>query len=459
MVAAGLPKNFALDDIGGPVDTTPPVISNVASGSITTNSAVITWTTDEISNSVIEYGLTTSYGSTTSDVATVTSHSVALSGLSSSTLYHYRVKSTDAAGNTATGTDNTFTTSTPSVSTLLESFTDGNFTASPAWGGTTSTWLVAANSDVGAGTTSSNTLRLNVTSAVSGTQYLRTQRTASWGTSQSWSFWVGRRAQAATNANHGIVWLWANKTNLTSSTVSGYRVRFGDDTGDDNIVLQRVSSGVVTDIITSSGTVTNGLTDLGFMVRVKRTSGSVWTLYTSALPTVSGSGAIATNIPTTANTSVSQGSVTNSATTNFASGYFGFMSVHSSGADARAGAEFDQFYFDTSSTSPLGKAVSFGVGEQPGSFRLFQNYPNPFNPMTTISYELAEDAHVKVSVFDVVGRVVAQLVDGRQGSGTHGVQFDGSLLSSGVYYYRLTAQAGGVTTAAYVETRRLMLVK
>lgn len=452
VVAAGLPKNYALDDLGGPVDTTPPVISNVASGSITTNSALITWTTDEPSNSVVEYGLTTSYGSSTSNATNVTSHSIALSGLSASTLYHYRVKSTDAAGNTATGVDNTFTTGTASVSTLVESFTDGNFTASPVWGGTTSTWLVAASSDVAAGATSSNTLRLNMTSASSGTQYLRTQRTASWGPAQSWSFWVGRRLQAATSANHSIVWLWANKTNLNSSSVSGYRVRFGDDTGDDNIVLQRVTSGVVTDIITSTGTVPNALTDIGFMVRVTRTSGSVWTLYTSVLPTVSGTGAIATAIPTAANTAVNHGSVTNSATTSFTNGYFGFMGVHSSGADARAGAEFDQLYFDTTATSQLGKAVSFAVSGLPGSIRLFQNYPNPFNPVTNIRYELGGDATVKVIVYDVVGREIAQLVDAPQSSGMHTVQFDASALPSGLYYYKLTA-------GTFSDIKKMMVVK
>ena len=293
-VAAGLPKTYNLDDVTGPPDTTPPVISNIAAGNITSSNAVITWTTDELSNSVVEYGLTTAYGSTTSDATNVTSHSISLTGLSASTLYHYRVKSTDAAGNTTTSADNTFTTGVPPI---IDSVADGNFTTNPVWGGTTSTWQVVTSSDVAAGATNSNTLRLNVTSAVSGTQYLRTQRTASWGTSQSWSYWMGRRVQAATNANHSIVWLWANETNLTSSTVDGYRIRFGDDTGDDNIVLQSVTNGSATDILTSSGTVPNGLTDIGFMVRVTRTSSSVWTLYTSTLPTSSGTGAIATAAP------------------------------------------------------------------------------------------------------------------------------------------------------------------
>ncbi len=92
-------------------DQAPPIISAVVAGSITASGATITWTTDEVADTQVEYGTTTSYGSsTTLDTTLVTSHSAALSGLSASTLYHYRVKSRDAAGNLATSADYTFTT-------------------------------------------------------------------------------------------------------------------------------------------------------------------------------------------------------------------------------------------------------------------------------------------------------------------------------------------------------------
>ena len=461
LAASGLPKNYNLDDVP---DTTPPVISSVASGSITASSAVITWATNELSNSAVDYGLTVSYGSSTSDPTNVTSHSITLTGLSANTLYHYRVQSTDGAGNTGLSGDFTFQTTTAPASTLIESFADGNFTANPVWGGTTSTWQVVTSSDVAAGATNSNTLRLNVTSAVSGTQYLRTQRTASWGTEQSWSFWLGRRSQAATNANHSMVWLWANETNLTSSTVDGYRIRFGDDSGGDNIVLQRVTNGSATDILTSSGTVTNALTDIGFMVRVTRTSSSVWTLYTSTLPTSSGGGAVATALPTAANTAVGQGSVTNSTYTNFANGYFGFAAVHSSGSSARTGAEYDQLYFDTSSSSPMGKPVFDGlvpavVAATPPSFQLFQNFPNPFNPTTKIRFDLTDEALVKLRVYDVVGREIAQLVNDQKAAGVHEVIFDGATLANGTYYYRLEIQSLTDQQRKFVEVKRMTLLK
>lgn len=125
LVASGLPRTFNLDDVSGPPDTTPPVISAELASNITASAATITWTTDETSNSVVEYGVTTSYGSTVSDPTNVTSHSVGLSSLAANTLYHYRVKSTDAAGNTATSLDHSFQTGAsfiyaPASTTILQ---------------------------------------------------------------------------------------------------------------------------------------------------------------------------------------------------------------------------------------------------------------------------------------------------------------------------------------------------
>ncbi|MGH7770247.1 MAG: Ig-like domain-containing protein, partial [Candidatus Binatia bacterium] len=92
-------------------DTTPPAISAVSAPLITSSGATVTWTTNEASNSQIEYGTTTAYGSVTPlNGSMVTSHSQNLSGLAANTLYHYRVKSRDAAGNLATSPDATFGT-------------------------------------------------------------------------------------------------------------------------------------------------------------------------------------------------------------------------------------------------------------------------------------------------------------------------------------------------------------
>jgi hypothetical protein len=92
-------------------DTTAPVISAVAASSITASGATIGWTTNDASDSQVDYGTTTAYGSANAlNGSLVTAHSMSLSGLTGSTLYHYRVRSRDASGNLALSGDFTFTT-------------------------------------------------------------------------------------------------------------------------------------------------------------------------------------------------------------------------------------------------------------------------------------------------------------------------------------------------------------
>ena len=94
-----------------------------------------------------------------------------------------------------------------------------------------------------------------------------------------------------------------------------------------------------------------------------------------------------------------------------------------------------------------------GEGTQtPLQTALHGNYPNPFNPSTTIRYDLAETMQVRLSVFDVLGREVAVLVNGVQRQGVHATVFDAGILSSGVYVYRLQ-------TANQAITRKMMFVK
>jgi photosystem II stability/assembly factor-like uncharacterized protein len=97
-------------------------------------------------------------------------------------------------------------------------------------------------------------------------------------------------------------------------------------------------------------------------------------------------------------------------------------------------------------------SVSQVRSELPNEFSLQQNYPNPFNPSATVRYELPKASMVRLSVYDILGREVAVLVDEMKNAGTYVVRFDGSNLASGVYFYRI--QAGGFTKA-----RRLLLLK
>ena len=105
--------------VGVTVDNTPPVISAVSAASITAVGALITWATNEASNSQVDYGLTSTYGSSMPlNSSLLTAHAETLTGFLANTTYHYRVKSRDAAGNLATSADFTFTTLVGSVADL-----------------------------------------------------------------------------------------------------------------------------------------------------------------------------------------------------------------------------------------------------------------------------------------------------------------------------------------------------
>ena len=88
----------------------------------------------------------------------------------------------------------------------------------------------------------------------------------------------------------------------------------------------------------------------------------------------------------------------------------------------------------------------------PSSFTLEQNYPNPFNPSTMIRFALPNRSHVVLTIFNALGQQVAELVNGDIESGYHEARFDGSGLSSGMYFYRL--QAGDLA-----DTKKLLLIK
>lgn len=88
----------------------------------------------------------------------------------------------------------------------------------------------------------------------------------------------------------------------------------------------------------------------------------------------------------------------------------------------------------------------------PHNYSLSQNYPNPFNPTTVINYQLPHSNNVKLSVFDVLGREVAVLVNEKQEAGNHEVTFDGINYSSGIYFYKISA-------GSFTETKKMILTK
>jgi len=93
----------------------------------------------------------------------------------------------------------------------------------------------------------------------------------------------------------------------------------------------------------------------------------------------------------------------------------------------------------------------------PTEFSLAQNYPNPFNPSTTIQYSLKEKSSVNLTVYNILGQVVATLVDQVQEASAYKINFDASSLSSGAYFYRITVK--GDSGAEFTQVNRMMLLK
>lgn len=119
-------------------------------------------------------------------------------------------------------------------------------------------------------------------------------------------------------------------------------------------------------------------------------------------------------------------------------------SVYAAWADTRKGNDQDIFFCKYQGSAN-------GVNTAKG-FVLNQNYPNPFNPVTEISYELNQDVHVILSVYNSLGQLVKTLVNERQATGVHTLNFNAKELASGVYFYRL--QAGDA-----VSVKKMMLIK
>lgn len=98
--------------------------------------------------------------------------------------------------------------------------------------------------------------------------------------------------------------------------------------------------------------------------------------------------------------------------------------------------------------------------EIPKEFALQQNYPNPFNPVTRINYDLPVDGPVTLKIFDMTGREVAALVNETQKAGTYSVQFNGSNLASGIYFFRINVGNSSANTMnSFVQTRKMVLIK
>jgi hypothetical protein len=123
-------------------------------------------------------------------------------------------------------------------------------------------------------------------------------------------------------------------------------------------------------------------------------------------------------------------------------------------------------YLRAGTTQPA-KIVPMNVEmyEAPVAYRLAQNYPNPFNPTTTISFELPLSSMVTLKIYNIVGQEVATLLNNEElEEGIQELTFDASALSSGVYFYRLSAESitdpdEGTVSESFLNVKKMMLVK
>ena len=96
--------------------------------------------------------------------------------------------------------------------------------------------------------------------------------------------------------------------------------------------------------------------------------------------------------------------------------------------------------------------ISQAGSEIPDRYRLYNNYPNPFNPTTKIKFDLPGNAFVNIKVYDMSGQEVDEIVNSQLNAGSYEVNYDGGKLSSGVYFYRISA-------GDFTETKKMMLIK
>jgi hypothetical protein len=109
----------------------------------------------------------------------------------------------------------------------------------------------------------------------------------------------------------------------------------------------------------------------------------------------------------------------------------------------------------TLNTQPIPESTNKGTfanSISPLSYELKQNYPNPFNSQTAVEFSLASDTHVDLKLFDVMGRLVSEILSSNLSAGRHKINFDSKDISSGVYFYTINA-------GSFTKTLKMIVVK
>jgi len=424
--------DFSINPNNPAPDTQPPQISGVAAQNLTSSGAQIAWQTNEAADSQVEYGLTTSYGTLSSLApALVAAHAITLSGLQANTTYHYRVRSKDAAGNLAVSGDFTFTTPAPATAIFADDFNSGSLDANKWQKGTN-----AGNQSA----VSSNALELRSNGAVSG--------------------WVvTRHAYAARNT---VVAVKAVKPsddgdlgisptyNLSSpygiyDQANWYRFYTYRNTksGPYRLYVQWKKNGVENGFDVTGNLVINGAVYL----RLRFDSSKIY--FEASLDG-------ATWTKTYGETFTLPGYTLDTPFYYELAGY---------NAATHGVLTVDDFVISSGASSSIAakpSGLEAAAAAVPTTFAL-QNYPNPFNATTRIRFALPQEAEIHLSIFDVLGREVQELLVESRPAGTYEVIWDGKnrdgvTLGTGAYFVRLRYHLEGTGAWAQV-VHRVMMVK
>ena len=450
---------------GGGGDTTPPSISSVNATAVTTSSATITWTTNEGATSQVQYGTTTSYGSSTSVNSNYnTSHSRSLSGLSDATTYHYRVISIDAAGNSSTSSDNTFTTNSTgggsgdvepnngfstagqlSPGTLINGFISSSsdedyfvFTTSEAgdihielanFPGDYDVYLYnSSQSELAKGYTVNDPEIVDYTANSAGTFYVRVDG-YNGANSSSDDYELMVTFTPEDNGNPGTPqWYYVDKT-----IESQHKYRNNKNTTD-----SYSKSGATQVAVHFSRFETETNYDFVF---IKDASGNTVDTYHG---TLSSFWAVVSGDEININF-VSDYSVRKWGWKIDQVAYYSTQPIKSQGFVSGieiSEPEFIVKHINNEKGQPVNMFASkedFGVKD----YSFAKAFPNPFNPNTNISFFLPERSHVKVEIFNMLGQLIKTLNNGiLAGEQEHSVQWNASnnqgvKVSSGVYFYKI----------------------